>query len=72
MTCPNCGGNMIGDGFTAPVRCEFFDLKSDEPVDGSPLYCELEPSLEEKLAELADLHTALAGEVDLDYFGGEF
>ena len=22
MKCPNCGGSMLGDGYTTPIHCE--------------------------------------------------
>lgn len=39
--CKDCGGAMIGDGFTDPVRCEDFEPPADlcpEP-DSGPWYC---------------------------------
>ena len=26
MNCPNCGGNIVGDGFTTPRHCENSDI----------------------------------------------
>jgi len=37
-TCPNCGGTIVGDGYTLPRHCENIepmDLEADAPV----LYC---------------------------------
>ncbi len=41
MSCPVCGGTLIGDGYRDVIRCE--DIDSDliweaEP-DRSPIYC---------------------------------
>ena len=41
MSCPICGGTMIGDGVTALRHCEFArdeDVEGKEP-DAGPVYC---------------------------------
>lgn len=38
MPCPNCGGALVGDGYTVTVHCERVTLTSSEP-DASPVYC---------------------------------
>jgi hypothetical protein len=38
--CPTCGGKMIGDGATEPVRCESVDTPLDRECDAAPLHCE--------------------------------
>lgn len=39
MRCKDCGGNMIGDGYTQVCHCEFVELKGDEEPDSGPIYC---------------------------------
>lgn len=38
--CPNCGGTMIGDGYTLVRHCETVDVSGEcyEP-DCNPIYC---------------------------------
>jgi hypothetical protein len=38
-SCPDCGGKLTGDGYTAPVACEFVDVPTDREVDAPPLFC---------------------------------
>ena len=39
MSCVNCGGSMIGDGYTSVESCEFaFDTEYLTP-DSGPIYC---------------------------------
>ncbi len=42
MKCKNCGGTMIGDGYTTALHCEFVDLPDSYEADGAPLYCDLD------------------------------
>lgn len=44
MTCLNCGGNMVGDGYTSPIRCEGADAYGVEP-DASPFECKDETQI---------------------------
>ena len=41
MTCPRCGGDMIGDGYTLVMHCENADEEAyfDHEPDASPVYC---------------------------------
>lgn len=39
MKCKDCGGNMIGDGFTIAVHCEFAFVPEDREPDSAPLHC---------------------------------
>lgn len=41
MSCPNCGGNMVGDGYTIVRSCENVDLSDfmDVEPDAEPIYC---------------------------------
>lgn len=42
MTCINCNGDMIGDGYTLVLHCEYADeelLEGLEP-DANPVYCD--------------------------------
>mgnify|MGYP003596010026 CR=1 FL=1 len=41
--CPNCGGKMIGDGYTCVYHCENADeeLYYDHEPDSNPVYCEI-------------------------------
>ena len=43
MTCIKCGGNMIGDGYTSFVHCEYApDVHDPVEPDGGPFYCDYE------------------------------
>ena len=51
-SCIKCGGEMIGDGYTDVMRCEYVDdIEGYEP-DAYPLYCDFEEEVE--LATLPD------------------
>lgn len=46
MHCPNCGGYMVGDGYTERVHCErmsIFDEEVRGEPDASPVFCNPEP-----------------------------
>lgn len=43
MSCKNCGGDMIGDGHTTPIRCERVETPADHEPDADPIYCEEYP-----------------------------
>ncbi len=45
FVCRKCGGTMIGDGFTEPLRCEFAEdaAVAVEP-DAGPVYCDAGPN----------------------------
>lgn len=40
--CPKCGGLLIGDGYSDPVRCEFTDPENYAYAapDEGPFYCD--------------------------------
>ena len=44
MSCPVCGGTMIGDGYTTPIHCENVDLDPWIEPDFGPIYCVEEPA----------------------------
>ena len=39
--CPNCGGSIVGDGWTTVRRCENVDLELVEDLepDAGPVFC---------------------------------
>lgn len=37
--CPNCGGQLFGDGVSTVLRCEFADDTPDVEPDANPVYC---------------------------------
>jgi hypothetical protein len=41
MTCKNCGGSMVGDGYTLVRHCENVNDIQDKEPDAGPIYCEL-------------------------------
>ena len=43
--CPNCGGDLIGDGYTSVVHCEYANEESYENCepDAGPIYCTYDP-----------------------------
>jgi len=40
MTCPICGGDIIGDGYTMVLHCENAELPLDVEPDANPIFCE--------------------------------
>jgi len=40
--CPNCGGDLIGDGYTSVTHCENIDPPLDAEPDSDVLYCDTE------------------------------
>ena len=56
MSCPVCGGTMIGDGYTTPIHCENVDLDPWIEADFGPIYCiEESPEMsDEEYAEFLD------------------
>ena len=38
-TCPICGGNLIGDGYSSVVHCENVDAPIDVEPDADVIYC---------------------------------
>ena len=42
--CPNCGGVLLGDGYTSTVQCEYatsLEIDFMAPDEG-PVYCDVE------------------------------
>jgi hypothetical protein len=39
VSCPTCGADMLGDGYTSPFRCEFAEVPEDVEPDSGPYYC---------------------------------
>lgn len=41
-SCPKCGGELYGDGYTSVIRCEFADEEKVNGVepDANPVYCD--------------------------------
>ncbi|MCK5016065.1 MAG: hypothetical protein KAS32_03250 [Candidatus Peribacteraceae bacterium] len=39
MSCENCGGTMVGDGYTLVRHCENVDVANDLEPDAGPIYC---------------------------------
>lgn len=40
--CPNCGGTLIGDGYTSVLHCENaedLDAIAEAEADAGPIYC---------------------------------
>lgn len=44
MICIKCGGDMVGDGYTSVMHCEYADETTYEfhEPDASPVYCNYE------------------------------
>ena len=40
--CRNCGGDMVGDGYTTPYHCEFAEMPEGTEPDASPVYCDFD------------------------------
>lgn len=45
MRCINCGGVMVGDGFSAVLHCENVDYVGDREPDSRPVYCNADSPL---------------------------
>jgi len=41
MTCPNCGGFIVGDGCTVAFHCENVELPLDTDPDAEIIYCDV-------------------------------
>ena len=50
MSCPICGGTLVGDGYILVVHCENLDGAPDVEPDAGPLYCNYLPEEEMKEA----------------------
>jgi uncharacterized protein (DUF983 family) len=43
MPCPKCGGDMIGDGYTSVMHCEYAEFDYTEyEADAGPVLCDYE------------------------------
>ena len=51
-SCINCGGTMVGDGYTSAYHCEFVDDASDRTPDSAPVYCNYAPDPEPDLYQI--------------------
>ena len=38
-TCPHCGGDLLGDGFSTLIRCENYAGDVDVAPDSGPFFC---------------------------------
>jgi reverse gyrase len=48
-TCPNCGGNIIGDGVTTPLACENVADTYEEVIDGEIILCDYSEDYEDRV-----------------------
>jgi hypothetical protein len=39
MTCPNCGGKILGDGYTVVLHCEMVQDLPEVAPDSDPIFC---------------------------------
>jgi hypothetical protein len=49
MSCPKCGGDIIGDGYTSVMHCEYAEdseYEYHEP-DANPVWCNFEEEEDE-------------------------
>ena len=44
MKCPICNSDMLGDGFTSPLHCEFIDVDPWVEPDADPVFCDAVPT----------------------------
>ena len=47
-SCPNCGGIIVGDGYTVVLHCERVDAPFDMEPDATPVYCDMTAEAETK------------------------
>ena len=47
-SCPKCGGELYGDGYSTVIRCEFTDVEKTNGVepDANPIYCDYDEAPE--------------------------
>ena len=45
MSCIKCGGDIVGDGYSTPMRCEYAEDKENTP-DADITYCDFEEQYE--------------------------
>jgi ribosomal protein L37AE/L43A len=76
MQCPNCGGTIIGDGYTSVLHCEYVDKSSYEyhEPDASPVYCSedcldciVEEMPSEVFTQIIDIHNDSIYVLNKDY-----
>lgn len=60
MVCKNCGGTMVGDGYTMVLHCEFafIDHSLYEP-DAEPVYCTKETIMKVTEADMKRIKESL-------------
>lgn len=46
MQCPLCGGEMVGDGYTSVLHCEFAESDLTVAPDSTPIYCDFDEEAE--------------------------
>lgn len=58
--CSKCGGDMVGDGYTAVPHCEYATAYDDLEPDADPVYCDFKEAdlLAVAEGELADVRRA--------------
>jgi len=44
MKCPTCNSDMLGDGVTSPLHCEFIDVDPWVEPDADPVFCDAVPT----------------------------
>jgi hypothetical protein len=42
MTCSKCGGDIIGDGYTSPMHCEYAETDVGTECDAEITECDFE------------------------------
>ena len=50
--CPECGGDLLGDGYTRVIHCEYADAPLDADPDAPPIYCKHIPNENDPREEL--------------------
>ena len=55
MSCPNCGGKIIGDGYTVVLHCENAEIPAGTEPDATVIYCNpVENIINTKMDELIE------------------
>ena len=65
MKCPICNSDMLGDGFTSPLHCEFTSVDPWVEADADPIFCDAVPI--PKPVRFEALRDLLKNEYDDDY-----
>lgn len=59
MNCRDCGGDMIGDGYSVVQHCESIDKPEGVEPDAPPVHCGDQPKIDAMNRRFAELFGSL-------------